>query len=152
MINFFYYIEKQFYKDTKTEAIQFALNSEVYRLKSNINKSLSLINKAIIFDDKNDTFYYSRAILQIQRNQYKKALKDIDMAIKLNKNVYYYYLIKADIFYILNNPEEEKINIKKAYELMPKAELYYEYKIEKNDRNKNYSIPDFYKQRLIDIK
>lgn len=152
MINFFYYIEKQFYKDTKTEAIQLALNSEVYRLKSNIKKSLSLINKAIIFDDKNDTFYYSRAILQIQKNQYKKALKDIDLAINLNKNIYYYYLIKADIFYILNNPEEEKINIKKAYELMPKAELYYEYKIEKNDKNKNYYIPSFYKQRLIDIK
>ncbi len=151
MINFFYYIEKQFYKNIKTVAIQLALNSEVYRLKSNIRKSLSLINKAIIFDNKNDIFYYLRVVLQIQRNQYKKALKDIDLAIKLNKNIYY-YLIKADIFYILNNPEEEKINIKKAYELMPKAELYYEYKIEKNDKNKNYSIPSFYKQRLIDIK
>ena len=102
-----------------------------------------------MFDNTNDSFYYLSAVLSIQRKKYKKALDEINYAIKLNADIYYYYLVKSDIYHLINKDDKKIENIKKAYELMPKAGLYYKYKCEKNNLNKNYFIPDFYREGCI---
>ena len=62
--------------------------------------------------------------------KYNNALTDINTAININPKIYYYYLVRADIYNFLNNTQDEIKDIKYAKELMPKAHLYYNRKFD----------------------
>ena len=150
--NLIFKIQKTTSKNPKNDAVLLALKSETYKQKRKFKQALNLLTKAIIFDNQNDTFYYSRAVVYLYAKKYNLALKDIEKAIKINSKIYYYYLVKADIYFQQNKEEEELKNIKAAFELMPKADRYYSYKIEKHHRNPNSFLPDFYQNRDKIIK
>lgn len=135
-------------KNKKIEAIKLALNAEVFNKNGETKKSINLLNKAINFDKENDSLFYERALCFLKQKQYKKALSDINNALKLNSNIYYYYLVKSDICYFLNDNKEEIKSIKNAIKLFNKPQLFYESKIEKAINNKDNYYAELYKIRL----
>ena len=110
------------------DAVKFAMRSEMESQNGKYKSALNLLKKAVKLDNKNDSFYYLTAVSLFKKGDYKKALQEINTALKINSNIYYYYLLRADIFSLLNNINEENENIKQSYNLMPKPYKFYEYK------------------------
>lgn len=135
-------------KNKKIEAIKLALSAEVLNKNGLTKKSINLLNKAINFDKENDSFFYERALCLFKQKQYKKALSDINNALKINKNIYYYHLVKSDVCHFLNKNEEENESIQKAIKLFNKPHLYYEKRIEQSIQNENDKFTNLYKLRL----
>ena len=82
---------------------------------------------------------------------YKKALKHIETAIKLNNKIYYYYLLNADIVCMLQDNKTESNCHQKAIELKQNAFLHYEKQIEIYEKEQNRDLINFYRKQLEKI-
>ena len=132
-------------------SIKYALLSETYKKKFQYKKAISLMNKAICLDKKNDVFYYQQSALFFMIEDYKKALKHIETAIKLNNKIYYYYLLNADIVCMLQDNKTESNCHQKAIELKQNAFLHYEKQIEIYEKEQNRDLINFYRKQLEKI-
>ncbi len=61
--------------------------------------------------------YNNRAILYIKLKDYKKALTDINKAIKLKKDYHLAYLNRSEIYYRMGNEKKACQDYKKALKL-----------------------------------
>ena len=71
-------MNKNYSKNPENDAVLLALKAEMFKQKGNFKKAINMLTKAIVFDDKNDTIYYSRAVVYFYAKKYKLALKDIE--------------------------------------------------------------------------
>ena len=83
--------------NAKNKSISYAFEGEIKRIKFEYKRDLSDFNKAIRFDSKNPDFYMLRALVKLELNDLKSALKDINKSIYLNKEYNWYYIHKYTI-------------------------------------------------------
>ena len=73
-------------------------------------------------------------------------------AIKINPNVYFYYLLYSDIEYKLKNIENSIQLQTESIKKQQKSYLFYEYKQQSAEKDNDTEFIDFYKNRLYSIK
>ena len=146
ILNFF--INRKNKEDKNVTAINNALQAHILFTQNKNKQALKYINKSISHNPNNDKFLYQRTLIYIRMKQYLKALTDINKAINLNSTIYYYYLIRADVYYFLNNSDEELKNIQYAKELMPNAYRYFNMKFDLENKRENQILANHFYNRM----
>ena len=102
-------------------------------------KALSILTNAIKRYPKNFHTYYNRSVIHLQKNDFAKAILDIDKAIKLEPNFYKYYEFKGRIL-------NKKWHRNKSNKLLYEAISCYIKSLKINPKNINpyYKVIDIY--------
>ena len=84
--------------------------------KDSITKVLNLLDEAIALDQSYITAYGNKVDLLLSEEEYDKALKTLDEAIKYNPEHHGFYLLKARVLEVQGQAEEATDLYKKALE------------------------------------
>lgn len=85
--------------------------------KGDLDKAISLINKAIDMDSSNAEGYYNRAYAYLLRNETKKAIEDLSQAIRLDSAYTDAYLTRGLAYADLGSDSLATTDFTKAIEL-----------------------------------
>ncbi|MBQ4123786.1 tetratricopeptide repeat protein [bacterium] len=96
------FLEKIFGKKENKTACEYALAGEYLCAKGQSNKAIKEFDKAIALEPDNDMFYASRSKAYKNIEKYQEALKDIEIALKMQPEVALYRKIKRQIMVFID--------------------------------------------------
>lgn len=85
-------------EQVKIEVEYLFVEAEKLYLLKNYSRATELLNKCLSIDPENDVFYFKKAEISNETEQYNQAAGFIEQALELNSNNKYYYLLAVDIY------------------------------------------------------
>ncbi|HOL47958.1 MAG TPA: tetratricopeptide repeat protein, partial [bacterium] len=101
-------------------------NAKYELIKLNYNRARELFEKVILLNENYLDAYYGLIEVYYAQKEFPKCLKVIDVVLSNNKNDAYTYFLKGKILKYLGLNNEAINELKKAIEIVPTADFYFE--------------------------
>jgi clan AA aspartic protease (TIGR02281 family) len=105
-------------KQDPDEAEFYVLRAEAYNAQGKFNDAISDFNRAINLNPMNEMAYYKRSWAKwMYKKDYQSAIEDISMAITIDDEYAYYYLVRARLYQEIKKTNLAEEDFNKVIEL-----------------------------------
>ena len=85
-------------KNNNAKSMEFLIEGKNAWIQGDMNEAESFFQKAIKADNKNDAAYYELATVNLERDNTKAALRNVQAALKINPNEKWYRILESNIY------------------------------------------------------